>query len=123
MRYLFLRVSLGVVFVIFGLGKFQNDIWAQTIKAMDIFMKLPWNVNLSVFLIGTVETLTGVALIIGLFPRIFAAIAALQLTGILILLKFGEVRDIGLLGMAIYMALSNNDSFSVCSFWKKRKDK
>lgn len=106
-RYAFLalRISLGIVFLIFGIGKFRNDIWAETIKTMDIFLKLPWNVDLSVFLIGVMETATGIALITGFFTRLFAAIAAAQLVGILFLLKFGEIRDIGLLGAALYIAV------------------
>lgn len=109
--YLVMRVSLGIVFLIFGIGKFRNDIWVETIKAMDFFLRLPWEVNISVALIGITEILTGAALIIGLFTRFFAAIASAQLIGILILLKFQETRDIGLLGMAIYMTIVDKDAF------------
>lgn len=117
--FLFMRVSLGLVFLIFGIGKFRNDIWAETIKTMDFFTRLPWDVNISVALIGITEILTGVALIIGLFARFFAAAAAAQLIGILILLKFQETRDIGLLGMAIYMTIVNDDFFAIGRLWRK----
>lgn len=117
--FLAIRVSLGLVFLIFGIGKFKNDIWAETIKTMDFFIRLPWDVNISVALIGITEILTGAALIVGLFTRFFAAIAAAQLIGILFLLKFEETRDIGLLGMAIYMTIVSNDSFSIEWLWKK----
>jgi len=116
-----MRISLGIVFLIFGIGKFRNDIWAETIKGMDFFLKLPWNVNISVYLIGVLEVLTGAALIIGLFTRFFAAVAAAQLMGILILLKFQETRDIGLLGMAIYMTMVSDDSFAIDRLWRKSK--
>lgn len=121
LAFLIIRVSLGIVFLIFGIGKFKNDIWAETIKAMYFFLKLPWDVNISVIVIGVIEALTGIALIIGLFTCFFAALAAAQLLGILILLKFEETRDIGLLGMAIYMAIVNNDSFGIDWLWKRRK--
>lgn len=121
LAFLIMRASLGMVFLIFGIGKFRNDIWAETIRTMDFFTKLPWSADTSVMLIGLVEILTGTALLIGLFTRFFAAIAAAQLMGILVLLKFEETRDIGLLGMAIYMAISNEDFFGVDWFWKKRK--
>jgi len=49
---LIMRISLGTVFLMFGIGKFRNDIWAETIKGMDFFLKLPWNVNISVVVIG-----------------------------------------------------------------------
>lgn len=116
-----MRVSLGTVFLIFGIGKFKNDIWAETIRAMDFFLKLPWSVNTSVKLIGVIEILAGAALIVGLFTRFFAAIAAIQLIGILILLKFGEIRDIGLLGTAMYMTIAKDDSFGIDWLWRKSK--
>jgi len=106
-----LRASLGVVFLLFGIGKFQNDIWAQTIRGMSFFLKLPWNINISIFLIGMSEVEIGLALICGLFTRFFAALAALELLGILILLRFAEARDIGLLGMAVYLAMVRNNGF------------
>lgn len=118
-----LRVSLGVVFLVFGVGKFQDDIWAQTIKSMEIFQGLPWDVDVTVFLIGVSEVVTGTFLILGIFIRIFSTIASLQLGTILILLQFQEIRDIGLLGMAIYMALVKEESFGfnrILTRWLKK---
>lgn len=114
-----MRFSLGLVFLFFGIGKLYNDIWAETIRGMDFFIKLPWDINISVVVIGIAEILTGLALIIGLFTRFFAIVAATQLIGILVLLKFGEVRDIGLLGMAIYMMIVNDDTFTIDWLWRK----
>jgi uncharacterized membrane protein YphA (DoxX/SURF4 family) len=119
--FLIMRVSLGVVFLLFGIGKFRNDLWAETIRTMDFFTKLPWSVNISVVLVGIMEILTGGALIIGIFTRFFAAAAAFQLIAILILLRFEEIRDIGLLGMAICMAIVKEDSFGVDWSLKKRR--
>lgn len=119
--FLIMRVSLGIAFLLFGVGKFRNDIWVETIKSMDFFLKLPWDVNISVFLIGALEVLTGISLIVGLFTRLFAAIASAQLLGILILLKFEETRDFGLLGAAVYMALARNESFGIDWLWEKYK--
>jgi len=116
-----IRISLGVVFLLFGIGKFKNDSWALTIKNMDFFLKLPWSVDISVFLIGLSETVTGLALIIGLFTRFFSVLAAMQLLVISVLLKFEENRDIGLLGMSVYIAIVNGDSFGVDWFWKRHK--
>lgn len=121
--FLILRLSLGSVFLIFGIGKFRNDVWAQTIRSMDFFLRLPWDVGVSVFLIGLTETATGLALITGFFTRFFAVIAALQLSAILVLLNFQENRDIALLGAAIYIAIVNERSFNICSLWRKRGDK
>jgi uncharacterized membrane protein YphA (DoxX/SURF4 family) len=119
--FVLMRVGLGVVFLLFGIGKFRNDIWAETIKNMDFFLKLPWDVNLSVFFIGLLETLTGIALIVGLFTRFFSGLACAQLMGILILLGFQETRDFGLLGAAIYLATVKSDFLSIDWFLAKQK--
>ncbi|MCK5215992.1 MAG: DoxX family protein [Candidatus Omnitrophica bacterium] len=121
-----LRVGLGVVFLIFGIGKFQDDIWAQTIRSMEVFQGLPWDVGITVFLVGVSEVVAGTFLILGVFTRIFSAIASLQLLVILFLLQFQEIRDFGLLGAAIYMALVKDESFGfnrilACCFNNKTK--
>ncbi len=108
-----LRVSLGIVFLAFGIGKFQGDVWAQTIKGMEIFQHLPWSVDITVLMIAISEVITGTFLILGVFTRLISAIAAGQLFTILFLLQFQETRDIGLLGMAVYMALVKDESFGV----------
>ncbi|MDD4956471.1 MAG: DoxX family protein [Candidatus Omnitrophica bacterium] len=102
--YLILRISLGVVFLVFGIGKFQDDHWARTIRTMEPFISMPWDVSVSVLVIGFMELITGAALILGTLTRLFAVLAGLQLVAILILLGFQETRDIGLLGAAFYLA-------------------
>ena len=114
-----LRVGLGVVFLIFGIGKFQGDIWAETIKGMEIFQSLPWSVDITVLLIGASEVATGTFLILGIFTRLFAAVASLQLITILFLLQFQEIRDIGLLAAAVYMALARNKSIELDQFFNR----
>lgn len=114
--YFLARISVGLVFLLFGMGKFQNDIWAQTIKNMAFFKAFPWDPNLSVFLIGVVEIVTATALIFGLFTRFFAGLAALQLAAILILLQFQQIRDIGLLGICLFLMLTKDKSFSLGNF-------
>ena len=122
--YLILRAGIGIVFLIFGIGKFRNDIWAETIKNMDFFAKLPWDVNVSVFAVGTLEIVTAAALITGFFTRFFSIIASLELVGILILLNFQETRDVGLLAATIYLALKKDDNiFSLDSILEHRRKK
>lgn len=116
-----MRVALGMVFLLFGIGKFKNDVWAQTIKNTDFFLKLPWDATISVFLIGASEIITGIALIVGICTRFFAGVASLQLAGILLLLRFEETRDIGLLGAAIYLAAVKNESYGIDLFLSKKK--
>jgi len=117
-----LRVSLGAVFLIFGIGKFQNDVWAQTVRNMDVFQSLPWNIDLTVLMIGVSETAIGAALVLGVFTRVFAAAAALELTSILFLLQFQETRDFGLLGAVVYMALVKQESFGLPQLWRRPRE-
>lgn len=117
---LLLRISLGVVFLIFGVGKFRGDIWVRTIESMDLFKRLPFSVDIAVFATGVLEVATGCGLILGLFRRWFSVLAALQLTAILFLLQFQEVRDLGLLGAAVYMALIKRDSWGIDYFFRRK---
>lgn len=117
---LILRVSLGVVFLIFGVGKFQHDYWARTIESMDVFQRLAWSPQLSVKLIGGLEVATGLALILGLGTRLVSGLAALQLLAILILLQFQEIRDIALLAQAIYLMINKEAAFGI-DWFRRRK--
>jgi cytochrome c oxidase subunit 2 len=120
--FFIMRISVGIVFLMFGVGKLSNDIWAQTIRAMDIFQHLPWDVNCTVVMIGISEIVTGTCLVIGLYARFFAAVAALQLAMILVLVKLQETRDIGLWGAAVYMALAGQGSWGMDEYLRKWKD-
>lgn len=120
--YLFLRVSLGAVFLIFGMGKFDNDVWAKTIQNMAFFRSLPWDAHVSVILVGATEVATGVALILGFSTRFFACIASIMLLGIILLLQLQEIRDIGLLGAAFYLAMENDNSWGISRLLKKKKE-
>lgn len=124
LSFLILRSGLGVVFLVFGIGKFQADQWVQTIHSMEFFSHLPWSVNTSVVLIGIFEILTGLALILGFFCRFFALMASCQLVLILVLLSiYGiqEIRDIGLLAGAIALFLTKEDFLSIDALLKNRR--
>ena len=105
---LVLRLGLGIVFLFFGIGKFRGDEWADTMRSMGFFSHLPWKTDISIVLVGTIEAVTGIALISGVLLRFFSLLASLQLLFILILLHFygiREVRDVGLLAAAIALFL------------------
>ena len=101
--FLLMRLGLGIVFLIFGFGKFQGDVWAQTMQNMGVVETMPWEPNISVMLVGIIEIVTAAGLILGLFIRFFGGAAAVELLIILILLRFQPVRDIGLLGASVYI--------------------
>lgn len=117
-----MRVSLGIVFLIFGIGKFQNDIWAQTMRNMTFFESLPWSTSVSVIGVGILELFVAAGLILGLYTRLFSGLAALQLIAILVLLKFQQLRDIGLLGMAVYLTFAGHDYLGIGQLLRGNKD-
>jgi uncharacterized membrane protein YphA (DoxX/SURF4 family) len=117
-----LRIGLGTVFLLFGIGKFQNDYWARTMASMPFFEKLPWSTDISVLIAGCMEVLTGGCLVLGLWTRVFASLAAAQLVTILVLVQFQETRDIGLLGAALFMALAPDRSFGLLYFFNRTKN-
>jgi uncharacterized membrane protein YphA (DoxX/SURF4 family) len=100
-----LRLGLGIVFLFFGIGKLRQDVWFHTIKNMQVFGFFGGGIEYFIYLIGLVEILIALFLIIGKYIRFFSALAALHILVILILIKFGEIRDVGLLAMAVYLAL------------------
>lgn len=102
---LLLRVSLGAVFLLFGIGKLNNDLWAQTMRSMSFFQGLPWDVQVSIVAVGIIEIITGALLILGFCTRYIAGLAAVLLIAIMCLLQFQELRDLGLLGTALYLML------------------
>ena len=64
-----LRLGPGGVFLLFGTGKFQNDIWAQTIRNMAFFEAMPWTTDTSVVLAGILELVVAAGLILGIWLR------------------------------------------------------
>src|SRR3989338_764111 len=104
-----LRIGLGIVFVYFGLGKMMHDIWFETIKAMPVFAFIGGGIDYFIYAVGVVEIITGLMLFVGYKIKFFAALASLQLITILILLKFGEIRDIGLLAASLALFFSGSD--------------
>jgi uncharacterized membrane protein YphA (DoxX/SURF4 family) len=124
LSFLILRLGLGVVFLVFGIGKFQADQWVQTIHSMEFFSHFPWSVDTSVVLIGAFEIITGLALILGFFCRFFALMASCQLVLILVLLSMvgiQEIRNIGLLAGAIALFLTQEDFLSLDALFKSHR--
>ena len=107
--FVIMRISTGIVFLLFGIGKFQNDIWAETMRSMSVFKALPPSAGFWIIAVGILELAVAAGLILGIFTRWAAGIAALQLIAILILLRFQQTRDFGLLGAALYMMFAGHD--------------
>lgn len=109
----FVRLGLGSVFLIFGLGKFFGDIWAVTIPSLPVIRSLPVAGETVVLIVGIVEVLIGLLLIVGFWTRWVALIASLELVMILLLLRFQEVRDVGLLLCALSLVFTGSNFLSL----------
>jgi len=109
----FIRLGLGTVFLIFGVGKFMGDIWVVAIPSLPFISSLPIPGDVVVIVIGVTEVLIGLLLVLGLWTRWVALAASLELLMILFLLNFQEVRDIGLLLCAVGLVFADSSFLSL----------
>jgi len=107
-----LRIGLGITFLWIGILIFQNP------EAWGSFMR-PWATNLVPIdivqaMIGTaiLDIVIGALLICGFFTRLAAFVGSLHLVIILVVSGINDVtvRDIGLLGASLALALNKNNS-------------
>ena len=72
-----LRVIVGFIFVMYGWDKFFGfglDFWAELFASQGI----PWP-NLTAALVGIVELVGGMAIVLGLFTRVAAALLSIDM--------------------------------------------
>ena len=105
--YQILRISLGITFLWIGVLILRSpEAWGGYIQ--------PWALKLLVLpvydtmlIVGAVDCVLGLLFLINRFVRLAALIAAIHLLGILITSGLNDitVRDIGLLGAALALAV------------------
>lgn len=101
LSYLVLRVSLGLVFLWIGTDILRHpETWIGYLPA-----SLPFGVprEVGLKLNGVFDVLLGVMLMVRVFPKTMAALAALHLIGVLATTGLDAVviRDVGLLGASL----------------------
>ncbi|OLN21244.1 oxidoreductase [Domibacillus antri] len=122
---LILRVTLGIIFFVHGLVKFQGGIgntagWFDSIG-------LP---GFLAYIVATVELVGGIALILGIGTKVVSALLALILIGATLKVKLaagflgnGQVAgyefDLALLAIAVYLVLNGSKLFSAAHFIRK----
>jgi putative oxidoreductase len=123
---LVLRITLGVIFLVHGIVKFQSGI--DNIAGWFSSIGLP---GFMAYGVALLEVVGGIALIIGLGTRLFSVLFALLIVGAIVKVKLaagflgnGEVAgwefDLALLAMSIYLVLSEQQSLSVDRWIKAR---
>lgn len=103
--YLLLRISLGLTFLWIGVAIFRHpDVWLGYLPNT-----IPFDLSResALQLGGIVDLTLGALLITGHFPRLVAWLASLHLAGIIVShgLDAVVIRDVGLLGSALTLAL------------------
>lgn len=101
LSYLVLRVSLGLVFLWIGTDILRHpDVWLGFVPA-NLPFGIPRAVGLKIN--GLFDIGLGVVLVVRVFPKTAAALAALHLTGILVTNGIDQIviRDVGLLGASL----------------------
>lgn len=105
-----LRLSVGLVFVYFGWTSVASpDMWAGYVPDwMTTFVAAEMLVRLH----GVVEIALGVALALGVTPRLIGLVLCLDLLHIVSLVGWGPVavRDLGLAGAALAIAFDGSAS-------------
>ena len=102
------RIGLALVLLWFGIDEILNpEDWFGYVPSY-ISSNLPFSLDFFISLNGIFEIIIGVFLLIGLYTRIIAFIAALHLLSITIAVGYNEigVRDFGLTMMAISLIFS-----------------
>jgi len=103
-----IRISLALVLLWFGIDEIINpENWFGYVPSWISYI-LPFSLETFIFLNGIFEIIIGLLLLIGLYTRIIAFIAALHLLSITIAVGYNEigVRDFGLTMMAISLIFS-----------------
>src|SRR3989338_6592120 len=92
------RIGIGLVFILFGIGKLQGDVWAETMRQHPVMHMVPMPVDYQIYGIGLVEIIIGLCLLAGIYVRAVAMLAIAQLFVIFFIMGIHEIRDIGLIG-------------------------
>lgn len=117
---LLLRLTLGAVFLLFGVDKFSHpDRWVHWVPGwLEDAIEPP----ASIFLAAIFETSVGLLLLAGLLTRLAALAGALFLAAILVFIGADDTttRDIGLFGEALALVISGGGRWSLDALlWRR----
>jgi len=123
---LILRVTLGALFLIHGIVKFQGGI--ENIVSWFASIGLP---GFMAYGVASIEIMGGIAIIIGLATRFFAALFALLMIGATLKVKLsvgllgngqmaGYELDLAFLAMALYLVINGSKLLSFSSLIIKK---
>ncbi|HYK74999.1 MAG TPA: DoxX family protein [Pseudoneobacillus sp.] len=123
---LILRVTLGALFLVHGVVKFQGGI--ENIVGWFSSIGLP---GFMAYAVALIEIIGGIALIVGLGTRIISALLSLLMIGAILKVKLsigllgngqmaGYELDLGFLAMAIYLVFNGSKLLSVDQLFSQK---
>jgi len=107
------RYGLGIVFLLFG--------YDQIFNPSNWIAWFPQNLVNYIVYVGIFNLVVGLFLVLGLFTRVVALLAALHLIGVIVTIGYGEVaiRDFGLLLGAFAVLFYGADRLSLDLKYRK----
>ena len=120
--YIVLRFGLGLTFILIGIDIFRSPgVWVGYLPAY-----LPYGISRESMLqmVGLADIILGLLLIVRAWPRVAGALIATHILAIIIVNGFDAVliRDVGLLGMALVVALWPA-GYKKKHWWSSKKNK
>jgi putative oxidoreductase len=120
-----LRLTLGALFLIHGIVKFQGGI--ENVVGWFSSMGLP---GFMAYVVALLEIIGGAALIVGLGTRIVSALFALIMIGAILKVKLsvglmgngqmaGYELDLGFLAMAVYLGINGSKLLSISQIFSQ----
>ena len=122
---LVIRLAPGIVFLVFGIGKFVNPVYWLSYIPQSISNLIPFDQSTFIYTLGVIEAIIGILLIIGLFIKFISIVSSIHLVLVISSLGFNEIsaRDFALLLISISLILTNPSKYSLDSYLKRSKDK
>lgn len=114
---LLVRLSIGIVFLLFGIDKLVNpSSWLGYIPGY-INNLIPFSIDTFIIILGIGESILGVLFILGLFTWLISLLSAIHLSLIIISVGYNDVaiRDFGLFLVVISLMLIKRHPFSLDS--------
>jgi uncharacterized membrane protein YphA (DoxX/SURF4 family) len=109
-----IRLGLAIVFLWFGISKIlQPESWIAWLPTW--IEQLPISTTTHLILQGIAEAILGVLLLLGLFTRLAAAIAAILLVAVIITIGYNDIaiRDLAILSIAIALFFNKHNPLSL----------
>lgn len=120
---LFVRLGVGFVFLLLGIQQFLfTEQWTSWLPEWLVKALPDSALAVRVILINAaIDSVLGLALLLGIFTRIVAILMIIHLVGVLLALGYNDIaiRDLGILLAAIAVAIHGPDRWCLETRWRR----